>query len=196
MRAPLRNLEGEHLRLEPTVPAHHAGLFESAAGPQTFRYFLTWPREWTLGAFSAWMEGGMDGPSRVCYTVLERETGRVVGSSSFLDLQPTHRGVEVGATWFHPDARGTRVNPETKLLMLGHAFDEMGCVRVQLKCDARNLRSQAAIAKLGAVREGVLRKHRILQDGHVRDTVMYSITREEWPDVRARLLERLSSSSR
>jgi RimJ/RimL family protein N-acetyltransferase len=128
--------------------------------------------------------------------ILDRTTGRAVGTSSYLDAQPEHRGVEIGFTWIAPAHRGTSVNPESKLLMLSHAFDEKGAERVQLKCDARNTQSQAAIARLGAVREGVLRKHRVLPDGFVRDTVMFSITRAEWPGVREGLGARIRRASR
>lgn len=110
-----------------------------------------------------------------------------MGSKSYLDVAPEHLRIEIGWTWLGAPARRTAVNTECKLLLLRHAFETLGCGRVQLKTDGRNLRSQTAIARLGAVREGVLRKHVILPDGFVRDTVMFSITADEWPGVRARL---------
>jgi RimJ/RimL family protein N-acetyltransferase len=104
-----------------------------------------------------------------------------------MDIDPPNACVEIGATWYTPTARGTSINPACKLLLLRHAFETLGCVRVTLKCDGRNLHSQRAITKLGATREGTLRKHRIQQNGFVRDTVMFSVIRDEWPTVRAGL---------
>ncbi len=183
-------LVGPHLRMEPTTPAHFPGLF-AAADADTFTFFLTRPASWTQPAFDTWMSKGLADTGRICFTMLTRE-GVVVGSSSYLDIQPAHRNLEIGSTWIAPSHRSTLTNPQAKLLMLAHAFDTLGCVRVTLKTDGRNLRSQAAIAKLGAVREGTLRRHRILDDGFVRDTVFFSITDQEWPEVRARLEHRLA----
>lgn len=126
------------------------------------------------------------------FAVVDKGTNQAVGSTSYLDLRPAHRGLEIGNTWLGESARSTRVNPEMKHLMLEYAFGSLGCLRVQLKTDARNLRSQAALRKLGAVYEGTLRKHMICRDGFVRDTVMFSITDEEWPSLRAALEARLT----
>lgn len=126
------------------------------------------------------------------FAVRRLSDGRVVGTTSFLNVRPEHHGVEIGATFFHPDVRGGFVNPEAKLLMLGHA-SACGAVRVEIVTDLRNKRSQAAIAKLGALREGVLRKHKLTWTGHIRDSVMFSVLREEWPAVRAGLEARLAA---
>ncbi|HEX5632975.1 MAG TPA: GNAT family protein, partial [Gemmatimonadales bacterium] len=123
-----------------------------------------------------------------------QEGGAVVGSTSYLDVVPRHRRVEIGSTWYRPDQWGTAVNPECKLMLLGHAFEVLGVNRVALVTDALNHRSQAAIAKLGAVREGVLRAHMVAQEGRVRDTVVFSIVRAEWPAVRDGLLARLAAA--
>lgn len=145
--------------------------------------------------FDPWWDGfverlaaGRDTP----YAVRRLEDGRVVGTSSLHDLFPQHRRVELGSTFFHPVVRGGVVNPASKRLLLQHAFDS-GIVRVEIITDGVNARSQAAIAKLGAVREGVLRRHKITHTGRVRDTVMFSITDQDWPDVRARLDARLAA---
>jgi RimJ/RimL family protein N-acetyltransferase len=116
----------------------------------------------------------------------------LVGSTSFLDPALPHRRVEIGATWYTPSVWSTTVNPECKLLLLTHAFETLGLNRVSLCTDVRNTRSQAAIEKLGAVKEGVLRAHMLTQGGRVRDTVMYSIVAGEWPGVKARLQKRLA----
>ena len=123
----------------------------------------------------------------LAFTVVRREDGRPVGMTRFLDIQREHQTVEVGGTWFSRNLWGSGVNPESKRLMLGYAFDTEGCHRVQLKADQRNLRSLRAIERLGAVREGVLREHLVNTDGHRRSSVYFSILASEWPKVRARL---------
>ncbi len=124
----------------------------------------------------------LEAPDHQPFTVLV--DGEVAGSTRYGDIRAPHRGLEIGWTWLHPRWYGSGVNTRMKRLMLAHAFEQMGMLRVQIKTDGRNLRSQRAIEKLGAVREGVLRKHMVLPDGYVRDTVMYSITDEEWPRVK------------
>jgi N-acetyltransferase len=126
------------------------------------------------------------------FTVLDKKNGKIVGSSRFLDISETHRSLEIGWTWYNPENWRTSVNTETKLLMLQYAFESMGMNRVQFCTDSRNIRSQTAIARLGAQREGVLRKHRIIADGYVRDTVVFSILKEEWPKVKSGLQEKLN----
>ena len=132
----------------------------------------------------------MGAGSRITYAVRRLGDGAVVGTTSFFDISAAHRRVEIGMTFLTEGARAGPVNPDIKLAMLSHAFGA-GAVRVELVTDARNLRSQAAIARLGAVREGVLRRHKITWTGHVRDTVMFSITDLDWPAVRAGLEARL-----
>ncbi|GMA14011.1 N-acetyltransferase [Deinococcus metallilatus] len=113
--------------------------------------------------------------------------GELAGSTRYGDIRAAHSGLEIGWTWLHPRWHGSGANRRMKRLLLAHAFEEMGMERVQLKTDLLNTRSQRAIEKLGAVREGVLRRHIRRPDGTMRDTVMYSVTREDWPGVRARL---------
>ena len=117
--------------------------------------------------------------------------GAVVGTTSFLEVSPVDARLEIGFTLYAPSVWGTEVNPECKLLLMTWAFEEAGMGRVQLKTDIRNARSQAAIAKLGAQYEGILRRYQRRQDGSVRDTVLYSVTAEEWPAVKAGLRQRL-----
>lgn len=152
----------------------------------TFAHFSMQPE---ADDFDGFLRRLLAVPDQRTYTM--HTDGEAVGSSTFLDLRPAHRGLEIGFTWIAPAWRGTFVNPEAKLLMLRHAFETLGCLRVQLKCDARNARSAAAIAKLGAVFEGRLRRHMTMPDGYVRDTLMFSVTDEEWPQVRAGLERRL-----
>jgi len=131
-------------------------------------------------------------PEFVTWATVDAASGRAVGSSRFGDIAPEHGRVEIGWTWIAPSHQRTAVNTEAKLLQLAYAFDELGATRVALKTDGRNLRSQAAIERLGAVREGTLRRHIRLPDGYIRDTVYFSILAEEWPAVKARLEELLS----
>ena len=123
----------------------------------------------------------------VPFSVYDNASGALAGSSSYLDVRAAHAGLEIGYTWYAKDFQRTHVNSATKLALLGNAFDGLGANRVQLQTDSRNLASQTAIARLGAVKEGILRKHKVYPDGYVRDSVMYSVTNEEWPTVRARL---------
>lgn len=174
------------MRLEPLSDSHAPGLF-AATAPDTFRYFPIQPAAWTEEAFGAFL-GLMRGRfSSLPFAVMLKETDQPIGSSSYLDIREEHRGLEIGASWLAPAWRGTVANPETKLLMLQHAFETLGMERVQLKADARNALSIAAMRKLGAVFEGTLRRHMVMPDGYMRDTVMFSIVAPEWPSVKARL---------
>jgi len=159
------------------------------------------PEAWSIMSVTAYREGfetwwatamrDLEAGRRIPYAVRRLSDGRVVGTSSFWDPSATHRGVEIGYTFFEPAARAGAVNPASKLLMLQTAFDA-GAVRVCFTVDTRNARSQAAVLKLGAVKEGVLRKHKITHTGYVRDSAVFSVTDAEWPTVRERLLARLS----
>jgi RimJ/RimL family protein N-acetyltransferase len=130
-------------------------------------------------------------PVTVAFAIVLLETGKAIGSSSFFDIRPSDKGLEIGHTWIKKEHRGTRVNPETKLLMFGHAFEELGAIRVQQKTDLRNVQSQRAMLKMGAVQEGVLRHNMVMPDGYVRDSVYFSVLREEWPAVKSGLLARV-----
>jgi RimJ/RimL family protein N-acetyltransferase len=144
--------------------------------------------EWIDAALRA-QEAGLE----YAFTVVRQKDGRILGSTRYMEVQAEHRGVEIGWTWYEPSVWGTKVNPEAKYLLLRHAFEAWAAIRVQLKTDLRNVRSQAAIAALGAVREGVLRQHRIRRDGTLRDSVMFSIIDREWPAVKGGLERRLNA---
>jgi RimJ/RimL family protein N-acetyltransferase len=126
------------------------------------------------------------------FAVIDLTSGCVAGCTRYLEIRPAHWSLEIGGTWYGAPYRRTRVNTESKYLLLEHAFERLKCIRVQIKTDSRNERSQRAIERLGAKKEGVLRNHMILPDGHVRHSVYYSIVASEWPYVKARLLEMLS----
>lgn len=186
-----RALEGRHVRLEPLNLAHAEGLFRAAGGPDTFRYMLWTPDPWGPEGFEEWIRRRQ--ADTFPFAVVWKESGETVGATTFLEVDETNKALEVGYTWYGPAWRGTVVNPEAKFLLLSEAFENLGAVRVQLKCDDRNERSKAGILKLGARPEGVLRNHRILPDGHRRATAYFSVLPEEWPDVRGKLVERIGS---
>jgi len=131
---------------------------------------------------------------QVPFAVRLLSNSTIIGATRFLDTVAEHRRLEIGGTWYHPDFWGGQINPEAKLLLLEHAFEQAGAHRVQLLTDVLNLHSQSAIAKLGAHREGVVRDHMIVDGGRRRDSVMFSIVLEEWPDIRSKLELRLQRS--
>jgi N-acetyltransferase len=192
VRAPERvTLAGRFVRLEPIEEWHREDLLAAAAeDPITFRYMGS---DLSVGA-SAWPAYLADAqrPEYVAWATVDAATGRAIGSTRFGDIAPEHGRVEIGWTWIAPSHQRTATNTEAKLLQLGYAFDELGATRVALKTDGRNLRSQAAIERLGAQREGTLRRHLRVSDWFIRDTVYFSILAEEWPAVKARLEERLA----
>lgn len=194
MELELPVLQGRTLRLEPLHIDHAAGLARVAT-PDEFQYAYLRPTDMTTQAFKTYIKQRQQHVAGWhTYTMVLPKNDQPVGLSAYLDVRLAHRGLEIGGTWIAKRYQGTHVNPEAKYLMLQHAFITLGMLRVQLKCDARNEQSQRALAKLGAVREGVLRKHMVLPDGHVRDSVMFSITDDEWPRVKHGLEARLASS--
>jgi RimJ/RimL family protein N-acetyltransferase len=184
-------LEGDLVVLEPLEEAHAEGLRRAAQAPETWRWlanladrerFEQW-FELSVAATAAGREG--------VFAIRAQGSAELVGSSRYLAVRPADRVVEIGWTWFNPSVWRSGVNVETKLLMLGHAFETLGCVRVELKTDARNERSRAAMAALPAQFEGILRNHMIVPDVGLRDSAYFSVIDAEWPDVRANLERRL-----
>ena len=187
-------LEGRHVRLEPLERRHLPALVAAAQDPEIFQLFLTPP----LGGaaeMGKWLEERLANTAagaEVGWATVRISDGRVVGATTFLDIRRAHRGLEIGNTWLAKEAWRTPVNTEAKLLQLTHAFERLGAVRVQLKTDARNARSRAAIARLGRAFEGVLRRYQARYDGSVRDTAIFSLTAEEWPAAKAALQAKLA----
>lgn len=140
----------------------------------------------------AWIDEARASSAQIPFAVVHAESGRAVGSTRYMDIRIADRGLEIGWTWYAPSVQRTALNTECKLLLLRHAFEELGAERVQLKTDARNERSRRAIERLGAIREGILRKHMRVRDGFLRDSLLYSIIAAEWPDVRTRLKRMLA----
>lgn len=181
--------EGLWVRLEPLAYTHAGDLFHSCADPEVWEHLPTaLPRseeEFRREIWSALAQ--RDAGLREPFAVIDQATDRAIGSTSFLDIVPDEFRLEIGWTYYSRDHWRTGVNTECKLLLLTEAFEARGCQRVAFKTDIRNERSQQAIERIGAQREGVLRNHRLRPDGSWRSSVLYSILAEEWPSVRARL---------
>jgi RimJ/RimL family protein N-acetyltransferase len=187
-------LTGSLVALEPLEPRHADDLRAAASDPRVSAWMpvpLHEPR-W----FEWWLADGLAGRAErreVTFATVRREDGVALGSTRFIELRERDRSVEIGWTWLAPDAWGTGANVEAKLLMLARAFDDAGCIRVELKTDARNERSRGAMAALPAQFEGIHRQHRVLLDGSLRDSAWYSVIDGEWPAVRANLQRRLAA---
>lgn len=182
-------LSGMQVRLEPMAEAHIPALAEIGVG-HDFWDFMVYGDMKTEDDMRGWVtdilvrvEKGTDLP----FVVTHLESGRIAGATRYLNIMPNDRGLEIGGTWYGLDFQRTAVNTECKYLLLTHAFETLGCIRVQLKTDSRNERSQKAIERIGAKKEGVLRNHMVLPDGHVRHSVYYSILDSEWESVKKRL---------
>jgi len=190
------NLPGRHVRLEPLTRAHAPALFAAlAVDPDIFRWRPVETPQ-TLADMEAMIDASLAAQARgsvVRFAQVEPATGRAVGGTSYSLIDRPNRMVEIGATWLGRPWQRTGINTEAKYLLLEHAFELLGAVRVQFRTDLRNLQSQAAIERLGAMREGVLRKHSLVKGGVFRNTVMYSILDEEWPAVKARLREKMAA---
>lgn len=198
---PSLSLIGRHVRLEPLSLDHIPALHRAARDPELWRFVpvpsgspspadsLEGMEAYVRAALAA-REAGEAHPF-----VIRTTDGTVAGSTRYYALSPAHRNLEIGYTWLEPSWWRTPVNSECKLLLLRHAFDVLHCLRVALRTDARNVRSRRAIERLGAVQEGILRKHMVLADGHVRDTVYYSLTDAEWPAARQFLESALADAT-
>ena len=185
-------LEGRHISLEPLAERHARDIFEAMQDEDVCRY-LSWPPPKALDETLALIRQAEDLTARresVVFAQIWKATGRAIGSTRLLDVRPNDRQVEIGATFLAREYWRTPANTESKFLFLRYCFETLGCIRVALKTDGRNIRSQEAITRLGAVREGTLRKHMNVR-GYQRDTVYFSILDTEWPAVKTRLEARL-----
>ncbi|WP_084104962.1 GNAT family N-acetyltransferase [Demequina sp. NBRC 110056] len=187
-------LESAHVRLEPLVPAHAPDLAQAIAeGDLSSLAYTRIPapddvREEIARRLAAQVVGTM-----APWAVVDLASGRAIGMTTYMNIDEPNRRVEIGSTWLARSVHGTTVNPAAKLLLLERAFDVLGCVAVELRTDRRNAQSRAAIAKLGATQDGILRRHTVMADGHIRDTVVFSILDSEWPGVRDGLVARLET---
>ena len=183
-------LTGRHVRLEPMSEVHIPGLTKTSAGDESIWEHMLYGNIRTEKDMRGWVQDILSRPD-LPFAVIHLESGRIAGATRYLNIAPAHRGLEIGGTWYGAKFRRTVVNTECKYLLLQYAFEQLGCIRVQLKTDERNLRSQRAIERIGAKKEGVLRNHMILPDGRYRNSVFYSVIDTEWPDVKKRLEEKL-----
>ena len=188
-------LEGRLVVVEPLGPEHEDGLWEAAQDPEVWRW-LPWHAAADRESFHRWLEdalarrgAGLDVP----FALVDASTGAPLGSTRYLTLRPEHRGLEIGWTWLARSTWGTGANAEAKLLLLAHAFETLGCIRVEFKTDALNERSRIALEALPARFEGIFRKHMLVRGGEVRDSAFYSIVEDEWPSVERTLISRLDA---
>jgi RimJ/RimL family protein N-acetyltransferase len=194
------DLEGSLVVLKPLEARHEQGLFEVAQDPKIWRYIPfgaggTYDPAETRKAFHSWVEAALaesKAGNEFPFATLDARTAEPIGSTRYLALRSAHRGLEIGWTWLAPSHWRTGANVEAKLLMLEHAFEQLGCLRVEFKTDARNERSRAALVALPARFEGVFRKHMIVRGNQYRDSAYYSIVADEWPEVKEHLRRRLA----
>ena len=189
-------LEGGVVRLVPLGVEHVDGMCEVGLDPEIWRWMPTTVND--RAGMEAFVQESLDmqkAGTGLPFATTLRDTGQVIGSTRFMNVAVAHRRVEVGGTWIGTAWQRTRVNTEAKYLMLRYAFEQLGCLRVEFKTHARNSRSRAAILRLGAVEEGLFRKHMVQGDGSIRDTVYFSIVDDEWPVVKGRLEARLDQGA-
>ena len=186
-------LTGKVVRLEPLSESHVPDLTISGQDESIWQYMLyntihteQQMRSWVLDLLDRQTKG-----TDLPFTVIHLDSGRAIGATRYLNIRPQDRALEIGGTWYAVEFQRTAVNTECKYLLLKHAFEGLKCIRVQFKTDLRNERSQRALERIGAVKEGILRSHIITPDGFIRDSVFYSVLGSEWPVVKARLEEKL-----
>lgn len=186
-------LEGKSVRLEPLSQAHAQGLYNRGRTAADWAYM---PRICFVDLADArqWIDEALAAPGHLPFAIVETGKDKPIGSTRYLNIRPQHRSLEIGWTWLGQEWQRTAINTEAKLLLLSHAFERLGCVRVEFKTDARNERSQEALKRIGATREGVMRNHMIVQNNYVRDSVYFSIIDKEWERVKKRLTKLVDRS--
>lgn len=186
-------LAGTQVTLEPLQAAHVPALLQAAADGELWHSPVTViPGPGTVDAYVATALAGRQAGTVMPFVIVQSVSGRIVGSTRFWKIDRTHRKLEIGHTWLGRSAQRTGINTEAKFLLLRHAFEDMACVRVQFTTDELNTASRAAIARIGAQQEGIVRHERIMPDGRKRNSVRFSIIDSEWPDVRALLLQKMA----
>ena len=186
-------LRGKEVRLEPLGLIHAQGLYNRGRVEADWTHL---PRSCfvDLADTRHWIDEALAVEGQLPFAIVETAKDKVIGSTRYLNIRPEHRSLEIGWTWLGQNWQRTAINTETKLLLLSHAFEKLGCVRVEFKTDTRNERSQRALQRIGATKEGVLRNHMIVQDDFVRDSVYFSVISSEWLEIKERL-ERLANGS-
>jgi RimJ/RimL family protein N-acetyltransferase len=186
-------LSSNVVRLEPLGKEHASDLYQAGQDQDIWTYMPVNPSR-SPEAFTAWIEAALAAHvegHQLPFAIIDTGEGRGIGSTRYLNISQQDYGLEIGWTWLAPEARRTAVNTECKYLLLRHAFETLGAIRVQFKTDSRNERSRRAIARVGAVQEGVLRKHMVLESGYQRDSVVFSIIADEWPAVKSNLEKKM-----
>lgn len=185
-------LEGSYVRLEPLSLSHLDALCEVGLDPELWKITVTLIR--SREEMKAYIEEALDWQHKgtaLPFAIVEKASGKVVGSTQYANVDQENRRLEIGWTWLNPRWQRTAINTEAKYLLLTHAFEKLECIRVELKTDSINEKSRNAILRIGAKEEGILRNHMITHSGRIRHTVYFSITNTEWPDVKAGLEKRL-----
>ena len=175
-------LTGKTIQLEP-LSISHVHELSIAGSDKSIWQFMLYGEPITEDGMGNWVEEILhrrDEDGEIPFAVIHRTSGKAIGSTRFMEMRPKHKGLEIGGTWFAVEFQRTGVNTESKFLLLNYAFEKLDCIRVQFKTDLRNIRSQKAIERLGAKKEGVLRNHLITPEGMIRDSVYYSILKDEW----------------
>jgi RimJ/RimL family protein N-acetyltransferase/GNAT superfamily N-acetyltransferase len=189
-------LEGQHVRLEPLSESHHAGLCEIGLDPELWQWIpfrVLTPEEMANYIRAALRD--QDAGVSLPFATIDRESGRTIGSTRYMNIEMAQRRVEIGSTWIGRAWQRSTINTEAKFLMLRHAFETLGCIRVELKTDSMNRRSRNAIQRIGATQEGIFRNHMQTWSGRIRDTVYFSILDSEWPRVKTDLESKLARGS-
>lgn len=187
------DLAGDHVRLVQLCPHHAEGLLKASDDDEVFTW-QAFARPMNLAEAEALIELYLGRPETISWAQVDQRSNEVAGLTTYYDIDPAQRTVAIGSTWLGRRFWRTGVNTEAKLLLLRHAFDTLGCARVVWHVDIKNGRSQTAVERIGGVREGVLRKHKLRRDGSWRDTVLFSMTDDEWPAARKGLEARLADN--
>ncbi|GAB3543569.1 GNAT family protein [Noviherbaspirillum agri] len=187
-------LAGRHATLEPLSFEHEEGIRLAVADGELWKlFFTTVPKPENVRTYIEGLLGQRERGTAMAFAVRDNSNGEIVGGTRYLNIDAPNRRLEIGGTWYASRVQRTAVNTECKLMLLTHAFETLGCIAVEFRTDWFNKRSQAAIERLGAKRDGLLRNHMIMPDGRVRDTVVYSIIENEWPGVKRNLLHKLEA---
>ena len=181
-------LEGSGLRVEPLAQEHAQGLFNRGQHTPDWDHMAR-ACFVDMADTRQWIDEALRTSDQVPFAIVETGKGKVVGSTRYMNIRNDHKSLEIGWTWLGQEWQRTHVNTDVKLLLLSHAFERLGCLRVEFKTDERNLRSQRALERIGATREGVLRKHMIVQKDFPRNSVYFSVIDSEWPEVKERLVQ-------
>jgi N-acetyltransferase len=192
-----KRLEGRLIVLEPLVPEHESELYAAAQNPDVWRW-MSYNAVESAERFHSWFDDALRATKageEAVFVVRSKQSGELIGSTRYMTVRPEHRGLEIGWSWLVPSAWGSGANAEAKFLLLEHAFERLGCIRVEFKTDARNERARLALEAIPARFEGIFRSHMLVRDGERRNSAFYSVTDDDWPVVRTLLKRRLNSKS-